>query len=743
MKKHYQVPETDISNMEGQGLFCASGNENFDKGPEYGKDLFEMASPFKLFSIALLATVLLSACNFENVVPNEHKTYKGIIEQCETRTYLFPEGDVLQVFWRNGDFITITDGTNSAVYAAGYGGSRVTSFDYVSGKDPTGVPVAYYPSTIANNTLPAVQDFEEGTILNQIPMYGTIVDDEIVFKNLCGIVIFRVSVPANEQTFKSLTVTADKGLSGPFTVVDNAAVISGDASVSVVSELPVPVTSKPVEFFMSIPAGEYSKFEIKAITTDGKTQTLKAKSAITVERSKYTVISLEFDDLVASTAGVATLPSGPDFATALKKLNNPSADATAVDESIKKIVFQTNSGVIAGEVISDLESKEPVYLIWDAGTATATVSTPGTEFVLPADASYMFSNLAVLESIENIQSLNTSATTDMSYMFSAANCDTTCLNTLDLSTFNTANVTTMKSMFHHSCALTSVNVKGWDTGNVETMNSMFCRTSALESIDLSGWNNASCEDFTSMFDFAKSAKSIILTDFKTDKATTMLYMFNHCESLETLDVSSFNTENVTDFANMFWCNFKLTSITGLKNFDTANCTRFRSMFNRCDALAEIDCSSFDVTSGTNLQYMFYKAMGVQKLDISSFDISGVNASVVAYMMPKLQNIREINFGDSFIPKNPPAVPDGFTMYYADTEDESMACQNPTRTVDVYCSVDVANYLVTTDMHYPHNGWHYVSGTVDRTHQPITINLIDWKTKQPINITWPANERYPL
>ena len=81
MKKHYQVPETDISNMEGQGLFCASGNENLDKGPDYGKDIFDLSRPASFFSIALLATVLLSSCNMENIVPNGHETYKGIIEK--------------------------------------------------------------------------------------------------------------------------------------------------------------------------------------------------------------------------------------------------------------------------------------------------------------------------------------------------------------------------------------------------------------------------------------------------------------------------------------------------------------------------------------------------------------------------------------------------------------------------------------------------------------------------------------
>ena len=328
-------------------------------------------------------------------------------------------------------------------------------------------------------------------------------------------------------------------------------------------------------------------------------------------------------------------------------------------------------------------------------------------------------------------------------MFSAIGCDTTVLKSLDLTTFKTDNVTNMAHMFDHNCGMIALDVKGWNTELVENMGSMFRRISSVETLDLSNWNNASCIDFSNFLQYATSLKSVNLENFTTDYAETMLYMFDHCKSLETVDVSSFNTENVTNLGNMFWCCYNLYSINGLKSFDTSNCTIFRSMFNRCDAAIEIDCSEFDVSSSTNCQYMFYKCMSLQKLDISSFDITGFKASVCAYLMPKLQSLREVNYGDSFIPNDRPAVPNAFTMYYADLEDESMGCQNPTRTVNVYCSSEVADYLVTTDMHYPHNGWHYVSGEIDRIHQPITINLIDWKTNKPINIEWPANERYPL
>ena len=56
MKRNYTDPKIEITEVEGQGLFCASGsNEDFGNGPDYGKDIFDVIKPFKQpFCIAFL-----------------------------------------------------------------------------------------------------------------------------------------------------------------------------------------------------------------------------------------------------------------------------------------------------------------------------------------------------------------------------------------------------------------------------------------------------------------------------------------------------------------------------------------------------------------------------------------------------------------------------------------------------------------------------------------------------------------
>ena len=49
MRLYYKHPETVITEVSFSQVLCASGNEDFGKGPDYGKDIFEMVQPPKPF----------------------------------------------------------------------------------------------------------------------------------------------------------------------------------------------------------------------------------------------------------------------------------------------------------------------------------------------------------------------------------------------------------------------------------------------------------------------------------------------------------------------------------------------------------------------------------------------------------------------------------------------------------------------------------------------------------------------
>jgi surface protein len=196
--------------------------------------------------------------------------------------------------------------------------------------------------------------------------------------------------------------------------------------------------------------------------------------------------------------------------------------------------------------------------------------------------SFSFQWCSELQSIDNLNYLNTDSITDMNSMF--YRCSS--LTELDLSSFNTSYVTDMSSMFQECSSLTSLDLSNFDTSNVTNMSSMFSSCYSLTSLDLSSFNTSYVTDMSSMFQECSSLTSLDLSNFDTSNVTNMNHMFQVCKSLPALDVSHFNTSNVTTMRCMFTACDALT-ILDLTNFDTSNVTDMTRMFCTCHSIKTI------------------------------------------------------------------------------------------------------------------------------------------------------------
>ena len=117
----------------------------------------------------------------------------------------------------------------------------------------------------------------------------------------------------------------------------------------------------------------------------------------------------------------------------------------------------------------------------------------------------------------------------------------------------------MNNMFYDCNSLTTLDVSKWDTSNVTDMTHVFYECKALTNLDVSNWN--------------------------TSNVTNMGFMFSGCNSLTTLDVSNWNTSKVTNMNGMFWnCN-ALTTIKGV--IDMKSCTKYYNMFGYCNNLTGV------------------------------------------------------------------------------------------------------------------------------------------------------------
>ena len=140
---------------------------------------------------------------------------------------------------------------------------------------------------------------------------------------------------------------------------------------------------------------------------------------------------------------------------------------------------------------------------------------------------------------------------------------------------------------------------------------------------------ADCTSITStaywFYEFRKSLTTITgIRNLNTANVTDMSDMFYYCAKLESLDVSGFNTANVTSMRGLFMgCN-NLTSLD-VSNFNTANVTDMQSMFFSCRSLTSLDLTNFNTANVTNMHQMFVYCSNLTSLDVSNFNTANVYA----------------------------------------------------------------------------------------------------------------------
>ena len=136
---------------------------------------------------------------------------------------------------------------------------------------------------------------------------------------------------------------------------------------------------------------------------------------------------------------------------------------------------------------------------------------------------------------------------------------------IDISSFNTINVTDMRSMFGYCTELENIDLSLFNTENVNNMSCMFCHCTKLKKLDLSSFNTKNVKDMDAMFWSCCCLENINFGSFNTESATDMTWMFYDCQKLTNINLSSFRMDNVSSMRSMFYgCN-ELKEINLSKN----------------------------------------------------------------------------------------------------------------------------------------------------------------------------------
>lgn len=114
-----------------------------------------------------------------------------------------------------------------------------------------------------------------------------------------------------------------------------------------------------------------------------------------------------------------------------------------------------------------------------------------------------------------------------------------------------APVTSTAEMFYGLYALQSVDLSAFDTSNVTDMHSMFTKCNALESLNLSNFNTSKVTNMSAMFEQCSTLTTLNLSSFNTANVTNVSNMFSLCTSLSNLDISNFDFSKITMYDNMF------------------------------------------------------------------------------------------------------------------------------------------------------------------------------------------------
>ena len=304
------------------------------------------------------------------------------------------------------------------------------------------------------------------------------------------------------------------------------------------------------------------------------------------------------------------------------------------------------------------------------------------------DMSYMFNKCRSLQDI-SLNNFNTTKVTNMTYMFGQPMIETVIainpqpewgnysgiirkdiqipdykLETIDISSFNTANVTNMSGMFEFQPALTTIYVgNSWSTANVSSSDNMFSYSDKLVGGNGTTYDANHVDHLYAHVDGGinnpgyltlkdsqgdtgiKAAYAVLdngtLTfyydgnkDSRTGKKYDVEVSYTSsnlpgwaADSLSIKNVAfnaSFACYSPTSTAYWFGGYYNnLSAIYGMRNLNTTNVTNMDNMFTRCRILKNIDLSYFNTSKVTNMQSMFYGCSSLTSLDLSGFDTKNV------------------------------------------------------------------------------------------------------------------------
>ena len=299
-----------------------------------------------------------------------------------------------------------------------------------------------------------------------------------------------------------------------------------------------------------------------------------------------------------------------------------------------QLTDKTSADAVTSKLCTYINNKPIISMSYMFGLSQATtldLSSFDTSNV--TDMYYMFYKGQA--TILDVSNFDTSKVTNMDSMFRYSQA-----STLDVTNFNTTNVRDMRYMFSSSQSITIKGLENFDTSKVTNMDSMF-RYSQATTIDVSNFNTSNVTSMYAMFD-GSQATTIDVSNFDTSNMTSMFRMFGDTKAT-TIDVSKFNTSKVKDMTGIFSSSQAIT--LDLSSFDTSKVTSMREMFKDSQATTIKGLENFDTSKVTDMNQMFAGSQATT-INVSNFDTSNVTSMGNMFSNSKVTILDLSNFNTS-------------------------------------------------------------------------------------------------
>ena len=261
------------------------------------------------------------------------------------------------------------------------------------------------------------------------------------------------------------------------------------------------------------------------------------------------------------------------------------------------------------------------------------VSTATDSLTLGASNAYnMFQGCPKLGDQGNMNSWDTSACTDMSYMF------TECTGfSQPIGDWDTSNVTNMERMIHayHGGMIFDQDIGNWDVSNVTNFQRFFGAITNNTgpslfnnggSTSISGWDTSSVTNMQDMFRGCTEFNQPI-GNWNTSKVTNMREMLRGANSFNQ-DLGGWDMTGVTNLRDFFNANtvFNNGGSTGINNWRPSSCTTMQQMFSEATGFNQ-PIGDWDTSSVTTMDRMFHAYHGGMTFnqDIGNWDVSNVTS----------------------------------------------------------------------------------------------------------------------